>query len=388
MLSFPQVRIKRKKMDFLKAEIERKKRLIAEKSVIAGPEKKYFKRGDLAEKEKEEYLKRHAMPSTDAEKVKEIKEAKKEAKKALVGKSDADEGETDDGEKGPEMDRREVIRRLRDRMEPILLFGETLSEACDRLRQVEIDAPEIQSGLTNDFQEARDRVDQVYLQTMLKDGAASEPGTSAGSSDPGGSDTKKGGGGEDRLFDSKNTYDDLLDMANDLDKGDFAHDCKVVMEFLRVMLRLWAQELQARDGDVKASVKGKMEETTYAQTRAYLKPLLRMLKKQTLSDEIRDSLAKLVKETLQRNYIASHERYMEMAIGNAPWPIGVTNAGIHARPARENIFSKHVAHVLNDETQRKFIQGLKRLLTKCQQYYPTDPSRSVDFVKGKAKVQE
>ena len=46
-------------------------------------------------------------------------------------------------------------------------------------------------------------------------------------------------------------------MANDLDKGDFAHDCKVVMEFLRVMLRLWAQELQARDGDVKASVKGK-----------------------------------------------------------------------------------------------------------------------------------
>ena len=48
------------------------------------------------------------------------------------------------------------------------------------MRQVEIDAPEIQSGLTNDFQEARDRVDQVYLQAMLKDGAASEPGTSAG----------------------------------------------------------------------------------------------------------------------------------------------------------------------------------------------------------------
>ena len=76
---------------------------------------------------------------------------------------------------------------------------------------------------------------------------------------------------------------------------------------------------------------------------------------------------------------------MEMAIGNAPWPIGVTNAGIHARPARENIYSKHVAHVLNDETQRKFIQGLKRLLTKAQQYYPTDPSRSVDFVKDDIK---
>ena len=47
-----------------------------------------------------------------------------------------------------------------------------------------------------------------------------------------------------------------------------------------------------------------------------------------------------------------------MAIGNAPWPIGVTNAGIHARPGRERIFSKHVAHVLNDEFQRKYIQVL------------------------------
>ena len=33
-------------MDFLKAEIERKKRQIAEKNVMQ-PEKKYFKRGDL-----------------------------------------------------------------------------------------------------------------------------------------------------------------------------------------------------------------------------------------------------------------------------------------------------------------------------------------------------
>ena len=70
---------------------------------------------------------------------------------------------------------------------------------------------------------------------------------------------------------------------------------------------------------------------------------------------------------------------MEMAVYNAPWPIGVSNAGIHAQPARENIFSKNVAHVLNDETQRKYIQGLKRLITKAQEYFVTDLSRSVDF---------
>lgn len=68
-----------------------------------------------------------------------------------------------------------------------------------------------------------------------------------------------------------------------------------------------------------------------------------------------------------------------MAIGNAPWPIGVTMVGIHARTGREKIFSKNVAHVMNDETQRKYIQGLKRLMTKCQEYFPTDPSKCVEY---------
>ena len=129
---------------------------------------------------------------------------------------------------------------------------------------------------------------------------------------------------------------------------------------------------------------GKMEATTYTQSRIYLKPLLRMLKKQTLTDDIRDSLVQMVKETLQRNYIASHERYMEMAIGNAPWPIGVTNAGIHARPARENIFSKHVAHVLNDETQRKFIQVSH---VHCIQFFNEKLSSIHFYILGRIKKQ-
>lgn len=75
-----------------------------------------------------------------------------------------------------------------------------------------------------------------------------------------------------------------------------------------------------------------------------------------------------LRSALQRDYIECSRAYMEMAIGNAPWPIGVTNAGIHARPARESIFSKQIAHVLNDETQRKYIQvGLKNLIHSTYQ---------------------
>lgn len=77
--------------------------------------------------------------------------------------------------------------------------------------------------------------------------------------------------------------------------------------------------------------------------------------------------------------LQASDAYLQMAIGNAPWPIGVTMVGIHARTGREKIFSKNVAHVMNDETQRKYIQALKRLMTKCQEYFPTDPSRCVEY---------
>lgn len=45
---------------------------------------------------------------------------------------------------------------------------------------------------------------------------------------------------------------------------------------------------------------------------------------------------------------------------------------IHERSAREKIFASQVAHVLNDETSRKWIQSVKRLMTFAQSKYPPD----------------
>ena len=51
-------------MNFLKAEMERKRKQLQEKQLV-GPDKKYFKRGDLMEKEREEYLKRNLPKQED-----------------------------------------------------------------------------------------------------------------------------------------------------------------------------------------------------------------------------------------------------------------------------------------------------------------------------------
>ena len=127
------------------------------------------------------------------------------------------------------------------------------------------------------------------------------------------------------------------------------------------------------------SLPGKLTSVQYEQTMSYLKPLLRKLKNVSLSADILNALVGIVENLMEREYVKANDKYLQMAIGNAPWPIGVTNPGIHARTGREKISTALVAHVLNDETQRKYIQALKRLMTYSQKKFPTDPSKCVEF---------
>jgi pre-mRNA-splicing factor 18 len=67
--------------------------------------------------------------------------------------------------------------------------------------------------------------------------------------------------------------------------------------------------------------------------------------------------------------------YIQVSIGNAAWPIGLTSVGIHDRCAREKISSNKVAHVMNDEAQRKYLTSVKRLMTYAQARSGADPSK-------------
>lgn len=70
-------------------------------------------------------------------------------------------------------------------------------------------------------------------------------------------------------------------------------------------------------------------------------------------------------------------RFMLLAIGNAAWPMGVTMVGIHERAGRTKVFSSQIAHILNDETTRKYIQMIKRLMSFCQRTFKADPSQTI-----------
>ncbi len=82
----------------------------------------------------------------------------------------------------------------------------------------------------------------------------------------------------------------------------------------------------------------------------------------------------------EREYVKANSAYLGMAIGNAPWPMGVTAVGMHERASQDKLCTHTVPHVLNDETQRKYIQAVKRIMTLAQKTYPSsDPSKMVNL---------
>lgn len=214
-----------------------------------------------------------------------------------------------------------------------------------------------------------EEVDAAYLHEILDDETAA-------------SNSKDKNKKDDLEVDEWVTYEALKERSRTLGRNK-TNDIVTMLNLLKFLLRTWNDQLTSISMEEKLRTKMKIQRATFTQTRVYLKPLLKKLKNDKIPEDIFDSLIEIVKHLLEGNYIKASDAYLTMAIGNAPWPIGVTMVGIHARTGREKIFSKNVAHVLNDESQRKYIQALKRLMTKCQEFFPSDPSRSVEYVSHK-----
>ncbi|XP_056622678.1 pre-mRNA-splicing factor 18 isoform X1 [Triplophysa dalaica] len=347
-------------MDIIKAEIARKRKLIEEKDLM-DDSKKYFKRADLARKEEEDYFKRCGYKVAHEQPVRQVEKNIEEAAPSTSANPVLEKQMTE--EKLPmTLSRQEVIRRLRERGEPIRLFAESDYDAFQRLRKIEILAPEVNKGLRNDLKAAMDKIDQQYLNEIVG-GEAGEVDTQH----------------DLQVHEENTTIEELEALGASLGTGNDVRDMEIIDKVLRFLLGVWAKDLNSREDHVKRSVQGKLASATQKQTESYLKPLFRKLRKKNIPADIKESITDIIKFMLEREYVKANDAYLQMAIGNAPWPIGVTMVGIHARTGREKIFSKHVAHVLNDETQRKYIQGLKRLMTICQKHFTTDPSKCVEY---------
>ncbi|XP_060181325.1 uncharacterized protein LOC132610931 [Lycium barbarum] len=376
-------------MDILKQELEKRRKTLAQD--VGG--RKIFKRSEIEQKRiqriREEEKREAEAKSKSQQHQQQHKTEDNNNNNTSSSNSKTEDDKNNNTSSKPPTDeqkidllnlpKQEVIRRLRFLKQPVTLFGEDDVARLDRLKFVlktglfEVDDSDMTEGQTNDFLR-----DIVELKKRQKSGMMSERKRKV--SEDIGEDKDGGGGDEDLSGDGASSgvdYDkDLKRMKTNFD--DLCDEDKILV-FFKKLLNEWNQELDEMTDSEKRSAKGKSMVATFKQCARYLHPLFKFCRKKLLPDDIRQALLVVVECCMKRDYLAAMDQYIKMAIGNAPWPIGVTMVGIHERSAREKIYTNSVAHIMNDETTRKYLQSVKRLMTFCQRRYPAMPSKAVEF---------
>lgn len=74
-----------------------------------------------------------------------------------------------------------------------------------------------------------------------------------------------------------------------------------------------------------------MATKTYKQCKDYIRPLIKILKQKVLESEMAKSLFAITFACDAGEFRKAHDEYILVAIGSAPWPIGVTCVGVHDR---------------------------------------------------------
>ena len=148
--------------------------------------------------------------------------------------------------------------------------------------------------------------------------------------------------------------------------------------WFNIVLLEWGKALAGRDAEQKSSFAGKAASNSHIQALEHLKPLFRKFEKlstdaSVLPDDLLKPMADIVNKAQQRRYVDANDIYLQLSIGKAAWPIGVTMVGIHERSAREKLFEdKSKAHIMSDEETRKILQSIKRCLSFAQTKWPPE----------------
>lgn len=130
--------------------------------------------------------------------------------------------------------------------------------------------------------------------------------------------------------------------AESLEK-DAAKTRTLISLFLRRLIREQGAMLAQRTEEARSSKEGKLATTVHQQCQEHLRPLFKLLRKNALPQDVLERLVAICGCMQQREYVRANDAYLKLAIGNAPWPIGVTAVGIHERSAQEKIKSNQVA---------------------------------------------
>jgi len=414
------------KMEALKAEIAaRKQRANELKEQTNGGKRKFVRRGELAALQQREIEeKRQAFEDGfEARRQQSIQDRSGNGAAELTelltkrhkftndGKFIRSTSETNDdhqenGDLPLSID--EVKQRLRAMGQPVTYFGESDRERYNRMRKIEEEGVDDDFAISGGF-----NTRNVFLDQDSRNGQNNNNDDDDDDDDdedtPKSSKTKsyrngfqqenndnfegqngEGGGRqesdvEDEPMTLKQSSNRINDQGNALEivrsaqeQAEDKDPHRAVREYFRGLLRDWEEALNARPDHVKRTAQGKIETKTQKQCKDYIRPLFKLCKKRDVPSDILESLLLITRCCREGEFVKANDAYIVTAIGKAAWPIGVTSVGIHGRSAHDKVQTGQVAHVMNNEMQRKYLQSVKRLI-KFEQTRRVDvaPSKKV-----------
>lgn len=326
-------------MSFLLDEISNLKRARSESQGNANDgAKKYVKRSHFEEKRIKEYEKVQA----EREQIKKEKELvkldtlKKEYKVPVVNEV-----------KIVALPEEEVKKRLRLRRQPITLFGESKDAREERLLALEFAEPNIPYDKQKEFEGSE------YLKKLqeMEDDC------------------------EEDIEVQKKKKEEVEDLNFKIELREPTSIEEEILFYFRVVVRDMGIAVEKKNEGEKKTAAIRQEVLAYGQLRSFIKPFFIDLQTQNVPHEVLQKVREIVNFLKKGEYVRASDTYYKMSIGNAAWPIGITGIGIHERSSHERIAVSEVGHILNDETQRKYIQAIKRCMTFIQNTTPHQPSK-------------
>jgi len=346
-------------MDLLKAEIERKRSASAALggNTAVGGKKKWVKKGDL---EKARVAQYHEGKAEDDKARQTSSNARFDAGAPIVDGTDSGGGAIAPpvvaggaGSSTEDIRPSDVKRRLRMLGQPIQLFDEDDEERLERYRAVSSALPTESEVDRSDLKKG-----QMFNETQLYNdkGEAIQAGVQG--------DVE---GAAESYKDDEELTATFIPTTPE----------QIVSRHFKELMQMWETELSERDPISAQMAEGKREMEYYLQARRHLRPFFKQLKTRGMPYDVLSTMVEITRHMQQREYVRANDAYIKCAIGNMPWPMGITGTGVHERQGRQHIQSGKISHVMNDETQRKYLQSIKRLMTFSQRALPADPSKCV-----------
>ena len=299
-------------MDALKAQIASQKRKIAQEHNDGN---KYMRRGDIEAITTQQYARELQERTPDIPESNEHIQATSQ-NMAESARDDVMTPNQDElvAQKTLDPSKDKIMCRLREKSEPICLFGESDEDRIQRLHALE------------QASEREIKGKGVFIENSKNEyeGGAGEKSVSQGQE----KDTPSKDRVPARMREGVGMHT-VMDLK--LIWTDTPRVYPIIYYTLKGILEDWETELEQRPDIVKRSEKGQKMSELHAQTVVNLKPLFKLLRRRSMESDVLLRIAEIVHYMQQREYRKANDSYLQLSIGNAPWPIGITMAG-YVRP--------------------------------------------------------